>query len=69
MSIARGLMVFQVFWRVEQVVVRVNQMYFTAKCVRLFVLPLYTNQCPLVFYCKGNLTNLRRLSLAKGNPK
>jgi hypothetical protein len=38
-----------------------------------FLLLSYTNQCPRrVFYCKGNLTDLRRilhLSLAKGNPK
>jgi hypothetical protein len=31
----------------EPGVVRVNQISLTSKCVGLFVLFLYTNQCPL----------------------
>jgi hypothetical protein len=51
-----------------------NQSPFALRCMGAFVLPSYTNQCLLerVFYCKGNLTDLRRklhLSLAKGNSK
>jgi hypothetical protein len=59
---------------VEQGIVGCNQGFFALLYVKSFVLISYTNQCPLerVFYCKGNLTDLRRelhLSLAKGNPK
>jgi hypothetical protein len=62
------------FYRGGQGVVGCNQGSFAFLCVESFVLLSYTSQCPQerVFYCKGNLTNLRRelhLSLAKGNPK
>jgi hypothetical protein len=58
----------------EQGVVGYEQRSSVLLCIRLFVLLSYTNQCPWerVFYCKGNLTHLRRelhSSLAKGNPK
>jgi hypothetical protein len=58
----------------EQGVLGYNQRSFTLLYVGSFVLLSYTNQCPYerVFYCKGNLTILRRilhLDLAKGNPK
>jgi hypothetical protein len=57
---------------VEQGVVGGNQGSFTLLCVGSSVLLSYTNQYPYerVFYCKGNLTILRRilhLDLAKGN--
>jgi hypothetical protein len=58
----------------EQGIVGYKQRSFTFLCIGSFGLLSYTNQCPegRVFYCKGNLTDLRRelhLSLAKGNPK
>jgi hypothetical protein len=57
-----------------QGIVGYKQGSFTLLCVGSFGLLSYTNQCPIEreFYCKGNLTDLRRilhLSLAKGNPK
>jgi hypothetical protein len=58
----------------EQGVVGGNQGSFALLGVGSFALLSYTNQCPSErpFYCKGNLTVLRRvlyLDLAKGNPK
>jgi hypothetical protein len=60
--------------KVEQGVVGGTRGSFALLYVGLSVLLSYTNQCPWerVFYCKGNLTVLRRifhLDLAKGNPK
>jgi hypothetical protein len=58
----------------EQGVVGGNQGSFALLCVGSSVLLSYINQCSeeRVFYCKGNLTILRRilhLDQAKGNPK
>jgi hypothetical protein len=49
---------------VGQGVVGGNQSPFALQCVGAFILLSYTNQCPLerAFYCKGNLTDLRRIS-------